>query len=417
MQTIKLYSKDVYLTECSSVVLELKEVKGKIAVILDRTVFFPASGGQPCDTGTVASLESGVSNEITGVYEESGQIFHITGECSLKPGESVKCIINWKRRFDHMQRHCGEHILSGVFFREYGGVNRGFHMGDEYMTIDISLEGDPNIKEVTWDMAMFAEKRANEIILSNAPVATRYFDDPAELSKLPLRKAVTASGDISIVCVGDISDPADCVACCGTHPSSAGQAGLVKIYKVEHYKGMFRVFFEAGERALDDYRLKHGIISELNYKYSANTHDLLEKIDFREEKTKMLKEELNALKQTVLAGETADIEEEIRTGGNVNIIVREFQNVFKADDVMRACRPFCEMPGMDKLLLIISPGENTLFLFSNGKKYDCGKLIKENVQIYNGKCGGNASSARAFFPNREYLDTFIDLIEKHLRSG
>jgi len=143
----------------------------------------------------------------------------------------------------------------------------------------------------------------------------------------------------------------------------------------------------------------------------------LEKIALRDEKTRALKEELKTLKQAVLARETDSIEEEIASAKETKIIVREFQGVFNADDIVRALRPFCERPGMDKLILIISPAENILFLFSDGKKYDCGKLVKENVHIYNGKGGGNASSARAFFPNREYLDTFIDLIEKHLRSG
>ncbi|MCL1809978.1 MAG: alanine--tRNA ligase-related protein [Clostridiales bacterium] len=414
MQTTKLYKQDVYLKETLATVTGIKDVKGGFGIILDQTVFFPASGGQPCDTGFIASLESGSTCEILDAYEEDGLVFHVAGECPLAIGDKVKCTINWGRRFENMQRHCGEHILSGIFFSEYGGVNRGFHMGDDYLTIDINLEEKPDIKEITWEMATCAEKRANEIIWSNAPVTTRYFSSSTETSSLPLRKAVAVDEDISIVCVGDTENPADCVACCGTHPNTAGQVGLVKVFKVEHYKGMFRVYFEAGMRALADYGLKNDVITSLNFKYSASTNDLIEKINLRDEKARAVKEELDALKQECIAEKAAEIEEAVKAGDSAKILVREFP-AFKTDDLLRLGRPFSGMEGMDKLIMLISPKDNTLLLFSNGKEYNCGKLVKENASIYNGKGGGNASSSRVFFPNREYLDTFIDLIEKHLR--
>ncbi|MCL1981860.1 MAG: hypothetical protein FWG53_02050, partial [Clostridiales bacterium] len=278
----------------------------------------------------------------------------------------------------------------------------------------INLEEKPDIKEITWDMAMHAEKRANEIIWSNAPVTTRYFSNSAETSNLPLRKAVAVDEDISIVCVGDTESPADCVACCGTHPNTAGQVGLVKVFKVEHYKGMFRVYFEAGTRALADYGFKNDVIASLNFKYSASTHDLIEKINLRDEKSRSVKEELDGLKQGYIAEKAAEIEEGIKAAASAKILVKEFP-ALKTDDLLRLGRPFSGNEAMDKLIMLISPKDNTLLLFSNGKNYNCGMLVKENASIYNGKGGGNASSARVFFPNRDYLDTFIDLIEKHLR--
>ena len=414
MDTKKLYMQDVYLKESDATVTEVRETPSGHAVILDQTIFFPASGGQPCDTGSLTSADSGEALKVTDVYEESGQICHIAQGCTFSPGERVNCAIDWNRRFDHMQRHCGEHILSGVFFREYGGVNRGFHMGEEYLTIDINLEANPEITEITWDMAERAERMANEVIWQNAPVTTRIFNDPSEVSTLPLRKAVTALEDISIVCVGNMENPADCVACCGTHPSSAGQVGLVKVYKVEHYKKMFRVYFDAGARALADYGFKHGVITALNIKYSANTYDLMEKIALQDDKIKEIKSELFSLKQAFIVEKTAEIKEAMERESASPIVVTEIHNL-KPDDIMQMGRPFSNMENSDRLLMVISPKENTLLLFSNGKKYNCGKLVKENAHIEGGKGGGNANSARALFPSREYLDTFIDLIEKHLR--
>ena len=254
MSTIKLYQQDVYLKECEAVILELQEDR----VVLDRTIFFPTGGGQSCDLGFLGG------QEVLDVSEKDGLIYHqVRSAASLKEGSRILCRIDWDRRFDNMQRHCGEHILSGICYREFGGINRGFHMGEDYMTIDISLEEDPSITEITWEMAKRAELFANQVIWSDAPVTVRRFQTRQEAEQLPLRKALAIDEEISIVCVGDIRNAADCVACCGTHPSSAGQVGLVKIYKIEHYKGMFRIYFEAGKRALLDYDKKHDRITFL----------------------------------------------------------------------------------------------------------------------------------------------------------
>ena len=218
--------------------------------------------------------------------------------------------------------------------------------------------------------------------------------------------------------MGDISNAADCVACCGTHPSTAGQVGLVKIYKVEHYKGMFRIYFEAGKRALLDYDTKHDLITALGNRFSAGPEDLADKIRAREEKSKAVKNELHLLRQSVIASRIEDIRNDLEAMREAedpeersHILIYEFGDM-KTDDLLNIGRPV--MKDVEKLLLIISPQENTLLLFSNGT-VDCGKLVKENVSIYNGKGGGNATSARAIFPKRDGLDTFIDLIEKHLR--
>jgi alanyl-tRNA synthetase len=177
---------------------------------------------------------------------------------------------------------------------------------------------------------------------------------------------------------------------------------------------MFRIHFEAGGRALADYGLKHNVISKLNYKHSANTVDLLEKIASRDDKAQAIKDELFTLKQTVIAEKTAEIEAALKVSPGDGILVKEFDGL-KTDDLLQIGRPFTSKDGMEKLLMLIAPRENNLLLFSNSKKYDCGKLVKENASIYNGKGGGNQASARVFFPSREYLDTYIDLVEKHLR--
>lgn len=408
-QTVKLYQQDVYLKECRARVLR---VEGDLA-ILDQTVFFPTGGGQSCDTGTIDG------RPVTEVFEKEDLVYHrldqVTG---LSPGQEAICSINWEHRFDNMQRHCGEHILSGICYRLFGGVNRGFHMGQDYMTIDISLEEDPSVKEITWEMAKEAELRTNEVIWSNAPVTTRHFETRQEAEKMPLRKALAIDEEISIVCVGDVNDAADCVACCGTHPSTAGQVGLVKLYKVEHYKGMFRIYFEAGKRALLDYEKKHDLVTILGNRFSAGADDLMDKIRSREEKNKAVKNELHTLRQSVIQsriGEIrsrlADLQQKTPSEATSSILIYEYGDM-KTEDILNIGKPLIQE--LSKLLVLVSSRDNTALLFSNGT-VDCGKLVKENASIYNGKGGGKATSARAIFPKREGLDTFLDLLDKHLR--
>lgn len=399
MGTIKLFQQNTYLKACES---EVVSIDGAI-VVLDQTVFFPTGGGQSCDLGYIAS------SKVLNVYEKDGIVYHeITNPDVISIGERVSCRIDWERRFDNMQRHCGEHILSGVFFREFGGVNRGFHMGDDYMTIDIHLEDNPKYTEVTWDMALEAERRSNEIIWSNTAVTVTHFEHREDAEKMPLRKELAFDEAISIVCVGDPSNAADCVACCGTHPNTAGQVGLLKLYKVEKYKDMFRVYFEAGKRALLDYEKKHDLVKQLGIRYSAAPDQLADKLHKQEMKLQETKNELHLLKKSVINQRIELLKPQVEETPFVNV---EYQDL-KVDDLLHIGRPL--IPHIKTILFLIDTSSHTVLLFSSGEP-DCGKLVKENASIYNGKGGGNATSARAIFTKREYLVTFIDLIKKHLR--
>lgn len=438
MTTKKRYEEDVNLRELDADVIRVDQVSdGAVvhpALVLTETLFFPEGGGQPWDLGTIDGIP------LTGVVEKDGQVYHLLASDPLEksgadagtnpvgtkfvPGQTVHLHLDWQRRFDHMQRHCGEHILSGIFFREYGGVNRGFHMGDEYMTIDISLEtpssNGTTYESINWEMALHAETEANRIIWLNMPVTTRRFGTKAEAAGIPLRKELAVEEDITIVCVGSPENPSDCVACCGTHPTTSGQVGLLKIYKVENYKGMFRIYFEAGQRALADYRAKHQLIVDLGKKFSAGPEDLMEKISARETKSSEVRAAFYTLRQSVIQSRLAEIGEEAAllqsqkaaTGLPKTPIISRAYDDLPADDLLAIGRGMTGKFG--GLLILHHPSAHTLFLFSDGKP-DCGKLVKDHLGIYNGKGGGNPTSSRIIFNKPEYPDLFIDLIEKHLR--
>lgn len=411
MRTERLFKEDVYMKEAEAAVTSLTETKEcRTAVTLDRTIFFPTGGGQSCDRGTIAGFP------VIDVYEDekADDIIHVLDcrpsefEHAASPaGKLLKLSLDWEHRFDNMQRHCGEHILSGMFYREYGGVNRGFHMGDQYMTIDISLEAKPEFTAITWEMAKHAEECANEAIWQNQPVITRHFDTKKEAENLPLRKALALEKDITIVCVGSVENPADCVACCGTHPATAGQVGLIKIFKVEPNKGMFRIYFEAGKRAFLKYQQELDTLTALSNSLSAGTDDVLSKYHAQIEKNKEARSQLHFLKKEVIMREAADIAEALEKGENV----RRY-HILSLDDLTVLAREVS--PYAKKIAFLVHEPSCTVFLVSDGS-VDCGKLVKDNAQIYGGKGGGNKTTARAIFTKDEYVDTFIDLIEKHLR--
>lgn len=401
MNTERLFKKDVYMTSADSQITSLAEENGNTVITLDRTVFFPTGGGQSCDTGTING------HRVIDVKETEDNILHtLEGICDdLHAGCQVHSELDWDHRFDNMQRHCGEHILSGIFFELYGGVNRGFHMGEEYMTIDISLEAKPEFTKITWDMAKAAELCANQVIWQNLPVITRHFDTRAEAENLPLRKALAFDEDITIVCVGDITHPADCVACCGTHPATAGQVGMIKLYKVEVNKGMFRIYFEAGQRAFKQYEERFDVLTTLENRLSAGFNDLLSKYAAQEEKNKAVRDQLYHLKKSVIAREIEDIGNEITDG-----FVKKYDNL-EINDLLQIGKSLQgKVPG---IAFLVHQPSNTVLLFSD--KNNCGSLVKENADIYGGKGGGGKNNARAIFSKEEYVDTFIDLIIKHLR--
>ena len=409
MKNRRLFKENVYMKEATAKITGISEKDGKTLVTLDQTIFFPTGGGQSCDVGKLGGYD------VVDVFEADDDIFHevcttqvLDGDReqnSLQIGDEIEISIDWAHRFDNMQRHCGEHIMSGIFFELYGGVNRGFHMGEDYMTIDISLEEKPEFNKITWEMAKEVELRTNMVIWQNLPVITRHFDKREEAENLPLRKALAFDEDITIVCVGSVDNPADCVACCGTHPATAGQVGMVKIYKVESNKGMFRIYFEAGERAFRQYQERFDVLTILENKLSAGFSDLMDKYEAQQEKVKESKNQLYHLKKAVIKKEAEEIK------NNMRLAFAKKYDILSINDILDIGK---ELQGsIDTIAFLVHSPSNTVLLFSD--KHDCGKLVKENASIYGGKGGGGKQSARAIFTKEEYVDTFMDLIEKHLR--
>ena len=241
--TEKLYYLDAYATKFTAKVLECTAEKKNFKVVLDRTLFYPEGGGQPADMGTLGGVK------VLDVHEKDDIITHTTDK-PLEVGAEVEGEIDWERRFDLMQNHSGEHILSGVICAKYGCDNVGFHMGKEMITIDLNTKIPE--EDLPW-----LEEKANEAIWNNVPVGIRY-PSKEELDALDYRSKKELEGQVRIVNVGEY----DCCACCGTHVKLAGEIGLIKIISSQNYKGGTRLELLSGKRALQDYRKKNDVSAQ-----------------------------------------------------------------------------------------------------------------------------------------------------------
>lgn len=441
MMTTKLYQIDTYLKEWDARILAAKPTAdGDYLIQLDQTAFFPEGGGQGADHGVIQVSSQGsqdVAFSVVDAQEDGDLIWHTvclpdpadgssepTGElCTiLSEGCKVHCILDWDRRFEHMQRHCGEHLLSGAFYRLFGGANHGFHMGQDYMTIDIALEDQ---SPVTLEMTHQAEMLANQAIWDDLPVSVSYFDTREKAEQLPLRKVLAFDEAISIVTIGELSEtsdtePADCVACCGTHPSTTGQVGLIKIYKVEKYKDMTRIYCDAGRKALTDYQRKHEILTNEANRYSASVEEFPEKLRIQEEKMNAVRNELYHLKKAYIEAEKEKLDAVLgdidQSGSKTPVILYPLPHL-SMDDAFTMAKSYMGNIRAGKthpLLLLYVPAQTSCVLVSDGTVH-CGKLVKEYASFYQGKGGGNDVSARAIFTSDEDARLFADLLSKHLK--
>ena len=230
METEKLYDADPYLTAFTGTVLSCEKDGAGWSVVLDRTAFYPEGGGQPADRGTLAGAA------VTDVQEKDGVVFH-TCSAPVEIGAAAEGHVDWPRRFDHMQQHSGEHILSGLLCSLFACDNVGFHLGAETVTIDYN-------RFLTEEQVLEAERRANQVIWRDTP-AQIAFPSPAELEHLHYRSKKALAGRVRIVAFPG----ADCCACCGTHVRRAGEVGLIKVLSCQKFREGVRLEILCGERA------------------------------------------------------------------------------------------------------------------------------------------------------------------------
>jgi len=259
-ETKRLYLEDPYQIEFEAHVVEKVIWEKKPALVLDQTCFYPESGGQPCDKGVINGIE------IIKVLEDEARIIHLlAGGIS---SDKVTGKVEWETRFDHMQQHSGQHILSQSFHELLGAETLAFHLGEAFSTLEMDL------RKISEEEIENIEERANEIVYENREIKC-YFIPEEEIESVPLRRPPKKKGLIRVVEVSDF----DFSACGGTHVRRSGEIGLIKILRLERIRNNIRFEFICGRRALEDYLRKSRIVRELSTRFTVNEGEILNTVE------------------------------------------------------------------------------------------------------------------------------------------
>ncbi|MCR5357217.1 MAG: alanyl-tRNA editing protein [Lachnospiraceae bacterium] len=260
----KVYETKSYLKEIDTVVTAAGvDDKGFCYAEFEDTVLFPNEGGQNADTGTVLILDGisepsgGVSREVRvldGIVSGEGIRYIVSGE--LKEGMKVRLTLDWASRYDRMQNHSGEHILTGVIHNRYGFDNVGFHLSDTgFVTVDFS-------GVLSYEQVIECEAEANRIIYANMPIKDSY-PTKEELKLIDYRSKIEIAGQVRLITIGDDNEKVDVCACCAPHVARTGEVGIIKVLSVINWKGGIRVSILCGRRALEQINREHDILTSV----------------------------------------------------------------------------------------------------------------------------------------------------------
>lgn len=365
----KLYYQNAYLKSFSAELINQEiDESGRLYAVLSQTAFYPTGGGQPFDTGTLNDIK------VMDVEEVDGEIRHYI-ETHLDTTDSIKGMIDWERRFDHMQQHSGQHILSAAFEELYNYKTVSFHLGKDTLTIDLETEN------LSFEEAAEVEVLANKIILENRPIITEWVNED-KLSKYKLRKELSVSKNIRLVIIPDF----DYNGCGGTHPDSTGQVASLKILGWERQKKKVRVEFVCGKRVLQQLGRKHSVLQQLTAALNAPEQDMVETVNRMLVHRKELEKTLEESREKLLSYESAELIAEC--DGDVASKVYKNRSI---QELQKLARLLVSDAEDRTFLLVAENGDKLQFVFARGKNANSNlkEWTKEALLLIDGKGGGN----------------------------
>jgi alanyl-tRNA synthetase len=373
--TDRLYYNDCYLSEFDATLLQIVALEdGRQAAVLDRTAFYPTSGGQPFDTGTL-----GRARVADVIDSEDGTVFHVVEE-TIEPGP-VRGRIDWERRFAHMQQHTGQHVLSAAFDRLLNARTASFHLGSVTSTIDLARE--TSASEIDR-----AELEANRIVWDDRPVSIRFVDE-AEAAQLPLRKEPIREGLLRIVEVADF----DLSACGGTHVSRTGAIGIIAVSGWERFRGGTRVEFACGGRALQSHRrLRDSVASSIRL-VSSSPADLPSAIERLQNEGKDLKRQIKDLHGRLASFEADAFSAAAENLGGVRAVLTTVEG-FDASGLKSIAAAIVQRSGHVAVLLGAPPPFAVVVARSSDLTIDSASILKPLLAAHGGKGGGRAELAQ-----------------------
>lgn len=400
MKTERLYYSDSYLRAFEARVVERVEVDGRPAVVLDRTAFYPTSGGQPHDTGRLA----GVS--VVDVLDRGDVVVHVLDR-GLPAVDHVVGAIDWDRRLDHMQQHTGQHVLSQALDQTCRAPTVSFHLGDESCTVDVART--PLSAE---DVAR-AERLANAIVLDDRAVRVHVVaaDD---LERFALRKPTTREGDVRVVEVEGF----DFSACGGTHCARTGGVGTVKVRRWERRGDVTRVEFLCGWRALEDYRWKHDVIKGLAEGFRVRDRDLASAVQRSLDDLRASRDALEDLRDRLLGYEASELlagAGQLPTeAGGARLVVRGIAD--RTPDELKRLAQRITAGGAAVALLGLEAGGRAHLVFaqSPGLPFDMGAALKSACARLGGRGGGTRDLAQGGAPEAGRLGAALEEAARQL---
>ena len=393
--TKRLYDLDSHLTQAESTVLSCVPAGDAFDVVLDQTVFFPEGGGQPSDTGTLGAAS------VLHVREEQGEIFHRVDR-ALAVGSAVQGMIDWARRFDLMQQHTGEHLLSFSFFELFSASNVGFHLALDYATIDFD-------KPVSREEIAKAELLANQFVWKNLPVHATFYESEAEVAALPLRKH--AEGLIPPIRIVHV-EGADLCTCCAPHCKTTGEIGSVFVADASSYKGGTRITFFCGERALGLHRAQHDDLDAIARRFSCQRENALSAVKKLSDDYGALKKSERELAKSLNGYMAAEYLHAASLAGKYRVVAQLVSGVDAArlKDLAQACS------AEKTLALLLSECEGRLlYVLSCGAGFplDVSELMPAINAALGGKGGGRGTLAQGTAPSASGAKEALEQIRSY----
>jgi alanyl-tRNA synthetase len=371
----RLYYADSYRTAFDAVVSRVRTDGPTSVVYLDRTAFYPTSGGQPFDVGTLAG------HRVVDVHEdEEGDVAHVI-EGVVAEGRSVQGIVDWLRRFDHMQQHTGQHVLSAAFVRACHAPTVSFHLGVRTSTIDLA-------RDVTAEAIKDAVALANRIVWENHPVSVR-FADREEALALPLRKEPKREGVLRLVAVDDF----DLSACGGTHVARTGEIGAIMPAGWERFKGGLRVEFVCGARALHWSTTLRDTMTASTRLLSVTAEDLPGAIERLQTEHRDARRQIRSLQTRVAAQEAMDLVARGRKMGPVTVVV-DALDARDAAGLKTIASAMTADPGRIAVLFTNTVPALVVVAVSAGVRADAAMILRDLTGRFGGKGGGSRDLAQ-----------------------
>ena len=395
--TERLYYTDPFLQIFKARVLDVRSTSNGTAVVLDRSAFYPTSGGQPFDTGWIDPETLGVRVMNVEEDEATGEVLHyIADPLRLQPGEVFECAIDADRRSDHRQQHSGQHVLSACFEKLYNFATVSFHMGDAACTIDLATDA------VTSTQLVAAEKLANEVVYEDRPVTIR-FATPAEARALGVRKIPAAEREkLRLIDIENF----DLNACGGTHVRSSGQIGSILIRKTEKVRQGVRVEFVCGMRAVVAARRDFTTLTDAAAVFSTHIYELAAQASKSLEEVKLAQKLQAKLLEEVAELQAAQFLQSARDQGGNKLVVHFFADRELAFIKMLVQKLTRAQPC---IALLSCGGTQPSFVFaqSPGLPHDMGALMKQTLQALGTRGGGNKDMAQGGAPDPERAEHAI----------